>query len=477
MKRVLSLIILTLVLTGCSEEHRQTQPLRQCLDCHAVELDGQHQLPCTSCHQGDNAAKDKGSAHAQLIAHPSHPDSMQKVCGPCHGQMVAEVLGSTHFTLENSTNLFREAFGATEKLTSFLDTPRPTAPATALDLADDLLRRRCFKCHPYSQGDDYPATTHGTGCASCHLAFAEGRLTSHKFEKPRDEQCLSCHYGNYVGFDYYGRFEHDFNAEYRTPFTTRNSHFRPYGVEYHPLVADIHQQRGMVCLDCHSGKELMGKAGGKPSCRGCHENSKLTANLPDRVEKRSDGFILYGVDGKEHPIPLLQHPAHFEQPQAITCQACHAQWTFNDFGKHFLRSDSDDLSPWSLLATQGNAELEAVVENNINFDKPELPPDMTDTLSGKSQPGLWFKGYSLRRWETPLLGRDESGAIATVRPLLDWSLSWIDQDETIRFDSVTPQHPGKILHSYVPHTTGPAGVFYRLRIDQFLETEQLSAPR
>ncbi len=477
MKLPFPLIILALLLSGCPEQHRPAEPLRQCIDCHAMELDSRHQLPCTSCHQGNNGAKDKGSAHVDLVAHPSHPDSMQKICGPCHGQMVAGVLESSHFTLENSTNLFRQAFGAEEKLASFLDTPRPAAPATALDLADDLLRRRCFKCHPYSRGDNYPATTHGTGCASCHLAFAEGRLTSHTFEKPRDEQCLSCHYGNYVGFDYYGRFEHDFNAEYRTPFTTTDDHFRPYGVEYHPLAADIHQQWGMVCLDCHSGKELMTKDGGKPSCQACHDSSELMATLPPRMEKRSDGFILHGVGGKEHPVPLLQHPAHFEQQQPVTCQVCHAQWTFNDFGKHFLRSDSDDLSPWTLLATQGDAELEAVVENNLNFDKPELPPGMTDTLTGESQPGLWLKGYSMRRWENPLLGRDQSGAIATVRPLLDWSLSWIDQNETVRFDSVAPERPGKMLRAYVPHTTGPAGVFYRLRIDQFLKTEHTSPPK
>lgn len=477
MTRILSLILLIPFLSCCTEEHRPTEQLRQCIDCHAVQLDRHHQLPCTSCHLGDNAAKDKDGAHAQLLPHPAHPDSMQQICGPCHAQLVAEVVGSAHFTLQNSTNLFREAFGAKDKLTSFLDTPRTTAPATILDLADDLLHRRCFKCHPYSQGDNYPATTHGTGCASCHLTFAEGRLMSHTFQKPQDAQCLSCHYGNYVGADYYGRFEHDFNAEYRTPFTTTDSHFRPYGVEYHPLLPDIHQQKGMVCLDCHFGRELMGKAGGKPSCQGCHQSTELAKTLPNRVEKRHEGFILHAVDGKEHPIPQLHHPAHFEQGQAITCQACHAQWTFNDFGKHFLRSDTDDLSPWTLLATQGNSEIEVIVENNIDFGKTELPARMTDTLTGESQPGLWFKGYTMRRWETPLLGRDESGAITTMRPLLDWSLSWIDEEETVRFDSVTPENTKQILHPYMPHTTGSAGIFYRQRINHFLKEEHFSTPK
>jgi hypothetical protein len=286
---------------------------------------------------------------------------------------------------------------------------------------------------------------------------------------------LACHYGNYVGFDYYGRFEHDFNYEYRTPFTTKNKYFRPYGLEYHQLKPDIHQIRGLLCIDCHKGEELMKKGGKKPSCEKCHSSKELQRSLPAEVENRQGLFILHGRDGKDHTIPLMQHPAHEGQTENITCQACHAQWTFSDFGKHFLRSDTDDFTAWANLSVQGSFELETILDNNNDFDKPELPAQMTDKLTGEPEIGLWHKGLTMRRWESPILGRDDKGRITTMRPILDYFLSWMDEEENVRFDSVQSQAPDMGMRPYVPHTTGPAGFFYKEHIEQFLAKERSAA--
>ena len=168
----------------------------------------------------------------------------------------------------------------------------------------------------------------------------------------------------------------------------------------------------------------------------------------------------------------MQHPAHEEQTENITCQACHAQWTFNDFGKHFLRSDTDDFDIWSNLSVQGNIEVETIIENNNDWDRTELPAQMTDKITGEPVVGLWHKGFTMRRWETITLGRDDKGNITTMRPMLDFSLSWIDEEELVRFDSVLSQAPNMGLRPYVPHTTGPAGLFYKERIEQFLAKER-----
>ncbi|KJR96407.1 MAG: hypothetical protein VR65_28155 [Desulfobulbaceae bacterium BRH_c16a] len=478
MTRIIFPLLLLFLLAGCREESMPAAKLLQCTGCHAVELDTNHELSCITCHRGNNEAQDKETAHIQLIARPAHPDSMGDVCGPCHGATVAGVIDSQHFTLKNSTNTFREVFGAEKPLTNFLEVPVKENPENILELADDLLRRRCFRCHPYSPGDNYPAVGHGVGCSACHLSFFEGKLQSHTFQKPQDQQCLSCHYGNYVGFDYYGRFEHDYNAEYRTPYTTKNAHFRPFGVEYHQLVPDIHQQKGLVCVDCHSGQELMRDSAVKPSCAACHSGDELAKSLPPRVERREkDAFVLLAGNGKEHPIPLLQHPAHFNNPEKITCQACHAQWTFNDISKHYLRSDVDDVDPWTLLATQGSFEVENLVEHNSDFNNTELPLQMTDKITRTPRQGLWLKGFTMRRWEEVVLGRDRDGAIATMRPMLDYSLSWIDEEENVRFDSLMAIDNMQGLRPYVPHTTGPAGVFYRERIDNYLKKEQTATTR
>jgi hypothetical protein len=100
---------------------------------------------------------------------------------------------------------------------------------------------------------------------------------------------------------------------------------------------------------------------------------------------------------------------------------------------------------------------------------------MTDKITGKQETGLWHKGYTMRRWETTLLGRDEDGNITTMRPILDYSLSWIDEDEMVRFDSVPSQAPNMGLRPYTAHTTGPAGLFYKERLEQFLAREGTAA--
>jgi hypothetical protein len=472
MKSFFYLIVLLSLLSACTEEESKPIVLLQCIDCHTVHTDPDHRLSCISCHKGNDRASDREIAHQGLVPFPAHPDHLAESCGPCHADIVERIPSSLHFTLYNSTNIFRKAFGAENELANFTKTPEKSDPANELELADDLLRRRCFRCHLYSSGDDYPLVRHGTGCAACHMPFSDGKAKPHSFQKPGDEQCLSCHYGNYVGFDYYGRFEHDFNVEYRTPFTTKNKYFRPYGIEYHQLIPDIHKVRGMLCIDCHNGQELMEKDGGKPSCKGCHSREKLQLSLPAQVENQQGLFILHGRDGKDHTIPLMQHSAHETQTEDITCQACHAQWTFNDFGKHFLRSDTDNLDVWINLSVQGDLEIETIIENNTDFDNTELPIQMTDKLTGEPKDGLWDKGFTMRRWENIILGRDNQGRITTMRPALDYSLSWIDSAETVRFDSVTPIAPDESLRPYVPHTIGPAGIFFKNRIEQFLAKER-----
>lgn len=477
MKNVLFLILLFAILSGCTGEEQGIISPRKCIDCHSIEIDTSHQLDCVSCHGGSSPADDKKNAHLGSLATPAHPDHFAATCGPCHKKIVEEIAESIHLSLSNSTNLFRKAFGAKDKITSFVETPISDAPVTKLQLADDLLRRRCFRCHLYNSGDNYPLVQHGVGCSACHMAFTEGKAQSHHFIRPGDEQCLSCHYGNYVGFDYYGRFEHDFNYEYRTPFTTKNKYFRPYGVEYHQLQPDVHQLRGMLCIDCHRGQELMAAGAAKPSCVGCHSQEKLERSLPDLVELQQDVYILKGRNKKEHPIPLMRHPAHWKQEEPLSCQVCHAQWTFNDIGKHLLRSDSDDFETWSNLSVQGDSEVETIVENNNDFDKDELPALMDDNLTGEIKKGIWYKGYTMRRWETIQLGRDSHGMITTMRPMLDYSLSWIDGEENVRFDSVQSDTTNKGLLPYVPHTTGPAGLFYKNRLQDFLASERKALPK
>ncbi|MBU1232210.1 MAG: hypothetical protein KKD01_03650 [Proteobacteria bacterium] len=494
MYKVLLILFLTIALCSCSPEQEQAEPQadgsvqpqapqqqpgpeKGCRSCHAMTLDTPHDLSCIVCHAGVDDLEEKDKSHEGLITRPAHPDNMQKSCGPCHQEQVQNSAHSLHFTLKKKVNQVRTAFGATKELDSLTDIPVIENPQSILDLTDDLLRRRCLRCHLYTSGDRYPAVTRGTGCAACHLEFYEGKLVSHSFLKtPGDTQCLQCHYGNWVGYDYYGRYEHDMNDEYRTPYTTRNDYFRPFGVEFHQLVPDVHQQKGMTCVDCHSGNQLMGKQEKGIRCADCHSKGKLESEtLPPNISRIENAYTLRSHNGNIlHDIPLLTHPAHDIYGKSVSCQVCHAQWSFNDQKTHLLRSDIDDYDSFARLTVQGSSEIEKLLNNNLDFDAEELPHGMTDKISGQFRAGIWYKGLVTRRWETIPLGRDQSGRLRVLRPLLDLHLSWIDEDGEVHFDAVPSSSANDGMVPYVPHTTGKAGFFYKERIDKFLRSEIIS---
>lgn len=474
----LVLVLIPLALTGCSDE--ETSVIQSgCLGCHPVITDTSHQLDCALCHQGDETATTRDKAHQSLIAQPAHPDTMQQYCGSCHPAQLA-ASQTLHLKQDNLVNMVRSAFGETVRLDSLIDIPVVEQPATIGELADDLLRRRCLRCHLYNQGDDYPATHHGTGCAACHLKFQDNKLQSHEFlAKPEDSICLSCHYGNRVGFDYYGRFEHDFHDEYRTPFNTADHSQRPFGVEYRQLKADIHQEKGLGCIDCHGANELMQPRtdSTKLQCTSCHLKGSLEKQLPEGVKKTQDGNYTFtaSTTNSLHQLPVMKHHSHFGSYATVSCQVCHAQWSYNDTETHLLRSDVDEYDQYHALVVQGSSEIESFLVNNLDYEKDELEPEMSDKLTGEMRQGVWYKSYSLRRWEEVILGRDEVGQLTVLRPQLNLSLSWLNDEEVPIFDSVKSLTPNNGLTPYTPHTTGAAGIYYETRILQFLESESIKA--
>ncbi len=463
-------LLLALLLSACGPDNEQ-QPRKAappaapagpagCRDCHGVKLDRGHDFSCSTCHRGTSPAAGREKAHENLLTHPAHPDFMAQTCGKCHAKEVESCRGALHFTLKNAVNLVRTAFGGVE-VASLTAIPEGVPVDSPQALADDLLRRRCLRCHLYYSGDPYPATQHGLGCAACHLPPAADK--NHEFTRPAsDEPCLRCHYANFVGSDYHGRYEHDFHWDYRTPYRADGPSPRPYGVEFHQLAPDIHQQRGLICIDCHSGAQLMGPPGNKTTCKSCHQPEKtFTGNLSRQNDKI---FLSRKKDEEKIEVPQLQNPAHKRYDGDVHCTVCHAQWSFNDRGTHLLRQDVEDYDPWGALTVQSCYEVEDQLETNLYTDKEYPVPFMRDKINGTARLGIWLKGFELRRWESPLLCRDGK-TLRVCRPLLDLHLTYVNGEEEVVFDAITPgAGPNNGLRPYVPHTIGRAGAFYHLRL-------------
>lgn len=444
-----------------------------CSDCHPHELDKNHAFGCTTCHRGTSPAPSGDLAHANLIAKPANPDVMMQTCGRCHERQVTDSHGSLHFTSSNEVNTVRRAFGAETDLERAEDIPVHTDITTPLDLADDLLRRRCLQCHIRYDGE-YTETLRGTGCAACHLNFAGGTMVSHGFlAKPQDNECLHCHNSNFVGADYYGRYDHDFHWDYRTPYGKDGSDApRPYGVNTHQLSTDIHQQAGLQCIDCHPGSSLMNPEPSAITCTNCHEyDGQQPSPLNIRLQ---DGLPMLTTAKTILPIPQLQHPAHETYKNKAGCTVCHGVWSFSDQGTHLFRQDAEEYDDWEAISIQGSYEVEHEIYANINGEGYPYP-FMADKLTGQGYYGLWHKGYELRRWEFPIVCKDSEGVLQICRPLLDLSLTWVNDEGDVLFDNARPNKgPAKGLLPYTPHTIGKAGPFYKERLKT--NTELLDYP-
>ncbi len=437
MKKIF-LFLFLLVLVACNSSPQTSK--KKCTDCHQFHLDPNHRFSCPRCHQGHSPATDKEEAHQGLIASPASPENMEKFCGPCHAKEVKRLKKSLHFTLAGEVNLVRGIFGLSP-VKAAVDLPTPSKITTLDDLVSDLLRRRCLRCHLFYQGDDYAETRRGRGCAACHLFFAQGQLQRHEFLKtPPDRLCLHCHYGNHVGWDYYGMFEHDYPYQFRSPLIEGKLPPRPWGIEFHELTPDVHLKHGMSCLACHHQEEIMGDGhyyrdqsqAVKVRCLDCHQ-----------------------IKDEHSPY---HHPKVLSQAR---CSTCHALWSFQDQGWHLILTEDPDWDEWSEFMVQGPSEIESLIISYLTTGQARA--EMKDKFTGTQRPGVWFLAFGWRQFEKVPFGLDQKGRLAVVRPLLDLHLSYVNAEDDVIFDNFYPallkKTPQKAYVAYGPHTIGPGDTF------------------
>jgi hypothetical protein len=130
-------------------------------------------------------------------------------------------------------------------------------------------------------------------CGGCHINSC---FDCHKkAEKPDSFICLECHRG--IGADYFGYGARDFHKRFRRGISINGEYFMK-------MLPDIHSEK-LSCGDCHTMSSLSG--GKAKECLSCHD---------------------YSIEVIDHRI--AEH-------KNITCAACHAGWSSNIYGLHFVR--------------------------------------------------------------------------------------------------------------------------------------------
>jgi len=476
--RVFWILVFGFFLAACSKE--EAVNYNECLNCHkGIERIKAHHFDCKDCHIKEKVPFLK--AHDLIIRNPSSPIYVNIFCRKCHEEEIKNVNNSLHATMAGIINQTRYLWGAQTSafppvysVNSALKTlPEPIDfPKTPKDLVDDFLRKKCLRCHIGVAGFPKRGLYRASGCAACHVIYNnEGRYLGndvaidknkkgypqyHSFtRKIPNFQCLHCHNSNHVGADYEGLFEHDYDEAYRSPIPPNII----YGMDYHYLAKDIHAEKGLWCTDCHSKKDVMGdgKSYGYElavpmiKCSDCHGGflrqrpNKLLSN----IAYKSGKFYFSSKNGNLYELKtfskdIISHS--ISNHKKLRCSACHAQWSFQDYGLSVMREDAPNYKKWKRLRLQGDPYLE-------NFFKNPERPFSLDLLNGKTKRGIWFLGWRFRRWEFMPLGI-ENEKYTILRPRYQYFVSYIDEKGGIILDSKKTHWA---FMPYVPHTISPFG--------------------
>jgi len=501
---------------GCLTCHEGIEDMHpeaglSCVDCHggdatATTLSAAHvKAPATRVEDERVLPLDRDLAWLQF-RNPMDLRVVSRTCGTCHEEACANLLTSLHGTTAGHlSDGYYEMGLLSERGGHYGVFPVARAPVPGGAVKEllqvppfkerlprdelathytDLPRKECMQCHLWSQGRavrgrvGFDGDYRGAGCAACHVTYAVDGLslsrdpTAKRAEPghPREHRmtaapttgtCATCHYGDAsIGLHFRGLSQLPPNAPGgpEIPGTTNQQLNRAFYLDDPAIVPpDIHHEKGMHCIDCHTVSDVMGDGrlhgqmehAVEISCSACHgtfaEPSTLTTERGTpltHLRREGERVILRSkVDGREHDVPQVAYlvdPGHtdFSRDAAramtavhegLECYACHAGWNVNLLGFHFSRQEQ---------LTQ------------------------LDLIAGKRTPGrVTTQEKVFATWKSLYLGKNESGAWSPYLTGFSTMGSVTDAEGRLLLDQVMPVTAaglsGMTMIHHQPHSTRP----------------------
>jgi hypothetical protein len=496
--------------SGIEAMHPEAQ--LSCVDCHggdgqASTIERAHvAAPATRIEDERLPPLDRDLAWVQFH-NPGDLRVVKRTCGTCHEREVEYLRASLHGTTAGHLSDGYYEVGALEERGSryavFAQSGAPRSGGEVERLVQvpgfrprtsgaeqlsahygDLPRKECLQCHLWSDGRavrgrvGFDGDYRGSGCSACHVAYAldglsrsadrsavrsePGHPEFHRMTAaPTTQACTSCHYGDAsIGLHFRGLSQLPPNAPGgpQIPGTTDELLNRVFYLDDPSICPpDVHHERGMHCIDCHTASDVMGDGrlhgnmeyAVEITCSTCHgtleEVSTLRTergNLMTNLSWDGEQVWLRGkVDGVPRVVPQVVHVLDPLRPEynaeaalamtpehaGIECYTCHAGWNANFLGFHFSRH-------------QQLSQL--------------------DLLSGRRTPGrvtTQEKVYST--WKSFYAGLNERGSIAPYLTGFSTMGSVWDEDGKLVLDQVLPETAaglsGMTMIHHQPHSTRP----------------------
>jgi hypothetical protein len=356
----------------------------------------------------------------------------------------------------------------------------------------DTYRKQCARCHVWGEGRNERGDLRASGCAACHILYGndgkyEGSDPNIKNNGTRPHplkhritnvipaaQCTHCHTrGRRIGTTFVGMFEYDYvNDGYAPPF---DEHAKPqetlFTKEYLHVRKDVHFERGMECVDCHTSIDVHGDGNIYPAtvyqveitCYDCHgtpkeypwelpvgygtpvilEGSKgiykdglkeylLTSRgnvKANWIREEDKAYVFSLYTGEKHEIPLLKDirandtfktqqgkvamSIIHEHIEKLECYACHATWAPQCYGCHMQYDRRVKGTDW------------------ITTSKKVDPFTGRQTVTEEFG-DLSLENRSFMRWESPILGINLRGKVSPLAPGCQVFYTFVDEKGSIK---------------------------------------------
>ncbi|MHC4959060.1 MAG: hypothetical protein ACYTGN_11870 [Planctomycetota bacterium] len=416
---------------GCISCHQGIEIMHpwdplSCTDCHGgdgqtKEKERAHVQPSRPVPNDERTVGLKHDLAYRRFVNPSDLRVLDKTCAKCHEEICANLPKSLHGTTAGhlSDGLYengvvrsknqryaifpvRDEDGDTGQhgLKSLPGLPGPSVGAGTKigQHFSDLPRKSCMACHLYSRGMGVRGRLgqdgwyRSEGCAACHVTYNDegvsmsadksidtlepGHPIKHTMtSKIPTRTCTVCHaLDANIGMSFRGlaQLPPGVPGGPDVPGTTnKRSQGQFFLNDPRICPPDIHHERGMHCIDCHTGADTMGDGniygvmeyGVGVDCSTCHGTFTKRATFKtsnggrlDHVQWIGGQAVLTGrVSGKRHTIKQVVDVLDKKSPLynaraakamnpvthgRMTCYACHSGWSVNFFGFHFDRNES-----------------------------------------------------------------------------------------------------------------------------------------
>ena len=160
-----------------------------CIGCHfGLEPASFNHQDCVDCHGGDPQEEDKDASHRSMYGpkNPSDPRFWENTCGRCHPHQLNRVRSSLMYTntgmIKNIQKTWEGEDGrlyGTRAAAVFSADGSPVVldSVAGLDnLAGELYRKFCSRCHIGREENRKYSASHNSGCAACHFPYNDSRL-------------------------------------------------------------------------------------------------------------------------------------------------------------------------------------------------------------------------------------------------------------------------------------------------------------